>query len=109
MMTGQTMKSDMTDRQILNRTQMQITPCVRAGLLLKRTAATAKRVWGGGGRLCSNAISGFDPFQNRLRRAVQVRPMNKMTLTSREVFRGKISRSKTQPILKERTQSAPSR
>jgi hypothetical protein len=103
------MKPDMTDRQILKMTRMQFTPCVRAGLLLKRTAATAKRGWGGGRRLRSCARSGFDPFQNRLRPAVQVRPMNKLTLTSREVFRGKISRPKTQPILKERTQSAPSR
>jgi hypothetical protein len=78
-------------------------------LLLKRTAATAERALGGEMLLFSPANSGFNQFQNRRRRAVQVRLMNKLILTSRGIFRGKISRPETQPNLNERTQPAPNR
>jgi hypothetical protein len=97
------------DRQIFRMVQTRFPPCAGAGLLLKRTAATAKRASGGGVRLFSRANPGFDQFQCRQRGAVQVRFMNKLVLTSCEVFRGKISQPETQPNLNERTQSAPSR
>jgi hypothetical protein len=100
---------DPADRQVLRMAQKRFTPCACAGLLLKRTAATVRGASGGGMLLFSRANSGFDRFQNRRRRAVQVRLMNKLVLTSREVFRGKISQPKTQPNLNERTQSAPNR
>jgi hypothetical protein len=100
---------DPADRHVLGMAQTRFTPCARAGLLLKRTAATAQCASGGGVLLFSRANPGFDQFQNRRRRAVQVRLMNKLVLTSCEVFRGKISRPETQPNLNERTQSAPSR
>jgi hypothetical protein len=100
---------DPADRRVLSMMQTRFTPCVCMGLLLKRTAATAKCASGGGVLLFSRANSGFDQFQNHRRRAVQVRLMNKLVLTGCEIFRGKISRPETQPNLNERTQSAPSR
>ncbi len=100
---------DPADRRVLRTAQTRFTPCAGAGLLLKRTAATAQYASGVGTLVFSRAHSEFDQFQNRPRRAVPAGPMNNLNLTSREVFRGKISRPKTQPNLNERTQSAPSR
>jgi hypothetical protein len=100
---------DPANRQVLRMVKTRFTPCACMGLLLKQIAATAKCASGGGVLLFSRANPGFDQFQNRRRRAVQVRLMNKLVLASCEVFRGKISRPETQPNLNERTQSAPSR
>jgi hypothetical protein len=108
MTTGHLTMFDPADRRVLRMVPARFTPCACAGLLLKRTAATAQCA-SGGMFLFSRANSVFGQFQNRRRRAVQVRLMNKLVLTSRDVFRGKISRPKTQPNLNERTQSAPSR
>jgi hypothetical protein len=96
------------NRQALRAAQNRFTPCAGMGLLLKRTAATGRRAWSGGVHGFLRANPGFDQFQDRRHRVVQVRFMNKLFLTSCEVFRGKISRPATQPNLNERTQSAPS-
>jgi hypothetical protein len=97
------------NRQILDPAQMWIAPCARPALLLKRMAAAAGRVSGGGMFLFSRVDSRCDQFQNRRQRAVQVRPMNNLILTAVKFLRGKISRPETQPNLIERTQSAPNR
>jgi hypothetical protein len=109
MTTSHLMMFNPANKQVLRMAQTRFTPCAYAGLLLKRTAVTAKRTSGGEMVLFLRANSRFDQFQNRPRRAGQDRPMNKLLLTSREVFRGKISRPETQPNLNERTQSAPNR
>jgi hypothetical protein len=109
MMTSHLTMMTPAGRCVLGTAQMRFTPCAGMGLLLKRTAATAKSALGGGVHLFLRANPGFDPFQDRRHRAVPVRFMNKLFLASCEIFRGKISRPETQPNLNERTQSAPSR
>jgi len=109
MMTTKLTWFNPADSRLLRTVQTRFTPCACVGLLLKRTAATAKCVSRGGLLLFSRANSGIEQFQNRRRRSVQVRPMNKLVLASCEIFRGKISQPETQPNLNERTQSAPSR
>jgi hypothetical protein len=99
---------DPADNRFLKMVQTRFTPCARMGLLLKRTAATAKCASGGGVYLFSRANPGVRHFQDR-RRAVLVRLMNKLLWICCEIFRGKMSRPETQPHLNERTQSAPSR
>jgi len=99
---------DPADDHFLKVTQTRFTPCVHMGLLLKRTAATAKCAPRDGVYLFSRANPGAGHFQDR-RRAVSVRLMNKLLLICCEIFRGKMSRPETQPHLNERTQSAPSR
>jgi len=97
------------NRLILNPAEMRFTPCVSAGLLLKRSAVTADGAWDDGRFLFSRANPEFGQFQDRRHHVVQVRFMNKLVLKRCEIFRGKLSQSKTQPHLEERTPSAPSR
>jgi len=109
MMTMKLTKFDPATGRVLLTAPTRFTPCVCGSLLLKRTAATAKCASDGGTLLRSRANSEHGEFQNRRRRSVQIRPMNKLVLKSCDIFRGKVSRPETQPILNERTQSAPSR